>query len=60
MKDNASFICPICNYIYNPCDGDVDAQIRHDTSFSKLPKDWVCPVCAADPAIFEEVIPNGD
>ena len=59
-RSKSSFMCPICSYIYNPEEGDVDAQIKPDTIFGKLPSDWVCPVCAADPALFEEVLPNAE
>jgi rubredoxin len=47
--------CTICGYVYDPAQGDPDADISPDTSFEDLPDDWVCPDCGADKAMFEKV-----
>ncbi len=44
--------CVICNYIYDPVIGDPDEGIPPNTSFEKLPDEWVCPVCGADKGQF--------
>ena len=40
--------CQICGYIYDPVEGEPDADIKPGTLFSDLPDDYLCPVCAAD------------
>jgi rubredoxin len=46
--------CKICGYIYDPEKGDPDGNILPNTSFEKLPEDWVCPVCGAPKDMFEK------
>jgi rubredoxin len=41
------YVCNVCGYIYDPDEGDPDADIPAGTSFDDLPEDWVCPVCGA-------------
>jgi rubredoxin len=41
------YVCNVCGYIYDPDEGDPDADIPVGTSFDDLPDDWVCPVCGA-------------
>ncbi len=43
--------CP-CGYIYDPEEGDADADIIAGTPFSDLPDDWVCPKCGAEKEYF--------
>ena len=44
MKD---YQCGICGYLYEPANGDHEANIPPNTAFGDLPGDWVCPVCGA-------------
>ena len=39
--------CTICNYAYNPAEGNPEAGIEPGTAFEDLPDDWVCPICGA-------------
>jgi rubredoxin len=39
--------CVICGYIYDPEQGDADGGIEPGTDFSKLPDDYICPICGA-------------
>ena len=39
--------CEVCGFIYDPEEGDPDSNIEPGTSFSDLPDDYLCPVCAA-------------
>ncbi len=41
------YVCNACGYIYDPSEGDPDADIPPGTAFADLPEDWVCPVCGA-------------
>jgi len=47
--------CKICGYIYDPEKGDPDGNIPSNTPFSKIPDDWVCPVCGAPKDMFEKI-----
>jgi rubredoxin len=45
--------CTVCDYIYDPAEGDPDGGIKPGTAFDQIPDDWVCPVCGASKADFE-------
>jgi rubredoxin len=47
--------CTVCGYIYDPREGDPDADIQPGTKFQNLPDDWVCPECGADKSMFQKV-----
>ncbi len=46
--------CEICNYVYDPAVGDVDAGIEAGTAFENIPEDWVCPLCGEGKDVFVE------
>jgi rubredoxin len=48
------YVCTICGYVYDPEQGDSDADIAPGTSFEDLPDDWECPVCGAGKDDFEK------
>ena len=48
------FECTVCKYIYNPKYGNEKAGIHANTSFLKLPDNWVCPVCGEGKDVFEK------
>lgn len=47
--------CVVCNYIYDPAEGDPDAGVAPGTVFEDISDDWVCPLCGADKNNFEKV-----
>ncbi|MGI9862298.1 flavin reductase [Moorella naiadis] len=47
--------CSICNYIYDPAQGDPEHGIAPVTSFADLPDDWTCPICGAGKDAFEKI-----
>lgn len=47
--------CTVCNYIYDPAEGDPDSDIAPGTAFEDLPDDWVCPVCGVGKDMFVPV-----
>lgn len=47
------FMCIMCGYIYDPEVGDPTQGIEPESSFEKLPDDWVCPLCYAEKSEFE-------
>ncbi|MBN3961577.1 rubredoxin [Nostoc sp. NMS8] len=51
----AKYICTVCNYIYDPAEGDPDSDIAPGTAFEDIPDDWLCPVCGATKEEFELV-----
>lgn len=44
--------CTVCDYIYDPPQGDPDAGVQPGPAFEALSDDWVCPVCGADKTQF--------
>jgi len=48
-----SYICTICQYVYDPATGDPDNGVPVGIPFANLPDDWVCPVCGAGKDVFE-------
>lgn len=53
--DMQKYRCIICDYIYDPAQGDPDGGIEPGVAFNDLPDDWVCPVCGAGKEEFEPV-----
>jgi rubredoxin len=49
------WLCTICQYIYDPAEGDPENGINPGTPFEALPDDWVCPLCGATKDMFEPV-----
>ncbi len=47
------FVCEDCGYIYDPAEGDPEADIPPGTPFEDLPDDWVCPICGAPKKAFQ-------
>ena len=47
--------CVICGYVYDPELGDPDGGVTSGTPFTKIPDDWVCPVCGADKSEFQKM-----
>jgi len=45
--------CTVCGYVYDPAEGDPEADIAPGTPFEELPDDWVCPDCGAEKDMFE-------
>jgi rubredoxin len=47
--------CLICDYIYDPAEGDPANNVPPGTPFESIPDDWACPLCGADKSNFEKV-----
>lgn len=47
--------CIICDYVYDPEQGDPDHGIAPGTSFDDIPDDWTCPLCGVDKSNFEPI-----
>jgi rubredoxin len=45
--------CTICDYIYDPEQGDPDNGVEPGTAWEALPDDWVCPDCGVEKDMFE-------
>ncbi|MVF22931.1 rubredoxin [Methylocaldum sp. BRCS4] len=45
VADATRFECRVCWHVYDPEEGDVQAQIPPGTAFSDLPENWCCPRC---------------
>jgi rubredoxin len=53
VKD--TWMCSICNYVYEPDKGDPDGGIAPGTPFEQIPDTWVCPICGAGKDAFVKV-----
>lgn len=51
----AKFRCILCNYVYDPAEGDPDNGVPPGTPFEEIPATWVCPLCGATKDEFEKV-----
>ena len=47
--------CTICEYVYDPEEGDPTQGVTAGTTFEDLPDDWKCPECGAGKDVFEPV-----
>ncbi|MGB9977747.1 rubredoxin [Methanobacterium sp.] len=47
--------CDVCDYIYDPCNGDPEHGIKAGIDLEDLPSDWVCPVCGIEKDYFYAV-----
>ena len=45
--------CIICDYVYDPQNGDPNNGISPGTTFEDLPDDWICPLCGVGKDQFE-------
>ena len=52
LKEMQKYRCEVCDYIYDPAEGDPDSGIEPGTAFEDLPDDWVCPLCGIEKADF--------
>lgn len=48
-----SHICIVCNYTYDPIQGDPEHGIAPGTPFEDLPHDYSCPDCGVGKEDFE-------
>jgi len=53
MNKSDLWICTICEYVYDPYEGEPDIDIVDTgTSFLSLPDDWTCPICGTEKREF--------
>ncbi len=55
MAKPRRYRCTICEFIYDPANGDPDGGIPPGTNFEDISDDWVCPECGAMKADFEPI-----
>ena len=48
------YICTVCQWVYDPENGDPEQGIEPGTPFESLPDDYVCPLCGVGKEDFEE------
>jgi rubredoxin len=44
--------CTVCQYVYDPAEGDSGNDIPPGVSFEELLEAWSCPVCKAGKGFF--------
>ena len=52
-----TWVCLICDYVYDETKGDPDHGIEPGTRFEDIPDAWVCPDCGVgkdDFVLFED------
>ena len=47
--------CTICDYVYDPAEGDFGNGVAPGTPFEEIPDEWVCPICAVGKDLFVRV-----
>ena len=47
--------CTICDYVYDPAEGDMNNGVAPGTPFEELPDEWVCPICAVGKNLFVQI-----
>lgn len=50
--------CTVCNYVYDPAEGDPDGGVTSGTAFEEIPDDWLCPVCQVGKEHFAAAHPH--
>jgi len=50
------YLCPLCDYVYDPEKGDPAGGITPGTPFEDLSDDWECPICGANKDQFEKKV----
>lgn len=50
--------CSVCEFVYDPVDGDLDGGIAPGTAFDDIPDGWMCPVCGARKKEFRVMDPG--
>lgn len=53
--EEQKWICEVCDYVYDPEQGDPDQGIEPGTPFADLPEDWRCPDCGVGKEDFRRV-----
>lgn len=48
------YVCSVCGFIYDESVGHPESGITPGTKWEDIPDDWVCPLCGATKAEFEE------
>ena len=49
------YICNVCEYVYDPANGDPESGIPAGTAFEDIPDDWTCPLCGVGKDDFSPV-----
>ena len=49
------WICVVCEWVYDPAEGDPTQGVAPGTSFDDLPDDWVCPACGVGKEDFSQL-----
>lgn len=52
------YLCEVCEFVYDPRDGDPDGGIPAGTPFEDIPDSWICPVCGARKKEFRVMRPG--
>lgn len=45
--------CTVCDYVYDPTEGDQVNEVPPQVPFEDLLEDWNCPICKTGKSFFE-------
>ncbi len=51
----ASYVCPVCGWIYSEAEGAPDMGVPAGTKWAAVPDDFRCPICKVPKSKFEKV-----
>ena len=48
-------ICTVCQWVYDPAEGEPDQGVGQGTPWEEVPDDFLCPGCALGKSVFDTV-----
>ena len=55
MSDWKKYECIVCGWVYDEELGEPELGIAPFTRWADMPDDFICPMCAVNMELFEEV-----
>ncbi|HAI06755.1 MAG TPA: anaerobic nitric oxide reductase flavorubredoxin, partial [Pantoea sp.] len=46
-------ICTVCQWVYDPADGEPNQGVEPGTAWQEVPDDFLCPGCALGKSVFD-------
>ena len=52
---NSSMLCTVCQWVYEPAQGEPNQDVAPGTAWSDVPEYFLCPECGLGKDVFEEI-----
>ncbi|MDX2321946.1 MAG: rubredoxin, partial [Moritella sp.] len=52
---DSSMLCTVCQWIYDPAQGEPNQDVAPGTAWSEVPDYFLCPECGLGKDVFEEI-----